>query len=672
MQSTWCEQVKIEHMLTRNILILIVLCLLPVSLLAEPKIDVQIDRTAVYEGESFRYQLVLSDTSPLNTNITPDTSAWTDFHVQLLGKRTEQWGGGRSTIIINGQTIKDERSAVTYSIRFDYALIPKRAGSLLIPLPKVTLNGKVLPPQSIAVDEGERQITADHSIAVQVLGPEEQDIVFMSLETNRNRLYPLQPLEITLIVQIKGLPDRYAGVDPLSLPRQPWQPPQLQIPWADEDPKGFQADQELKNWLTGFLLTRSQRGGFGINNYTGSRDLFGMSSVPLQFFSEPRRIRRTDARGNETTYWEYRFSRTLFPLEFGNYSFGPVSLKGMLPAADAQVPDNIGWQRIYALAKPVSVAVVDVPHENRPVDYIGAFGIFRWEVNLTPHQARVGDPMTLTLRLSGTGSTVNVRPMDLSVNPDVAANFRVHMPPTEEVSGQSCTFIYTIRPLNSGHIEFPPISVSVFDVNTEKFAALHSLPIPLEIAESETLQSATLFGNVSSGAGEVQLVQGGLFANKTTLTQTLPPITFVQWITVVALLGGCYVVIALGVLLLRFRWSNPQRQRQRGALSRAKYRLAEVSSALRKRDSVNFVEISSELRGVFLGYIADRMDGTEQGMTTSDACRQLLDNRVSEPLVNAIRTVLESLDAIKYGGRDISSLDELANTAASLLRQLDS
>jgi hypothetical protein len=106
-------------------------------------------------------------------------------------------------------------------------------------------------------------------------------------------------------------------------------------------------------------------------------------------------------------------------------------------------------------------------------------------------------------------------------------------------------------------------------------------------------------------------------------------------------------------------------------LSRAKSRLANVSSALRKKDAVNLVEISSELQGVFFGYIADRMDGTEQGMTTSDACQKLSENRVPESLVSAIRMALESLDAVKYGGRDIRSLDELAHTAAVLLRQLE-
>jgi Flp pilus assembly protein TadB len=138
----------------------------------------------------------------------------------------------------------------------------------------------------------------------------------------------------------------------------------------------------------------------------------------------------------------------------------------------------------------------------------------------------------------------------------------------------------------------------------------------------------------------------------------------------ISLLAVGYAVIALGVLLLRFQWTTPQMQRRRGALHRARTRLENVSSALRKKEA-DIVEISSELQGVFFGYIADKWDGTEQGMTTNDACRILADNRTPEPLIRAIRMILESLDAVKYGGMDIRSLDELTHTATTLLQQLD-
>ena len=659
-------------------MVLVFLCGFAALASAEPQLSAQLDRSVIYEGESFFYQLTVSDTSPINGNVIPDSSAWTDFDVQSLPRRNVQQSESSFTMIINGRTVRNDRTTASYQTQFSYILTPKRAGTFTISLPKVVMDGKVLQPQTFSVDEGERQVFADDSIAVRVLEPDNQDIVFLAIEMNRNRLYPLQPLEVTLVVHIKGLPGRFAEIDPLTRLQQP---PQLQIPWGVENLKGFQPVQGLENWLNTFLV-RSPRRGFAINDYVSNAfngfggfgfggDMF--QRTLLQFSNTPRQIRRSDAWGNETTYWEYRLSRTFIPQEFGNYSFGPVTLKGVLPIADSANPGEIIGQRIYAIARPVNVAVVDVPQENRPADYIGAFGAFRWDATLTPQQARVGDPMTLALRLSGQGSTANGRPIDLSAHPDVAENFRVH-PPTEEMTDQSCTYTYTIRPLNAGAIVFPPISVSVFDVNTERFVPLQSLPIPLEIAEAEFVQSATLFGSLPDH--HTQLAEGGLFWNKTVLTERLPPITFAQGAITISLLLVSYGMIAAAVLLLRCQWGNPKKQRQRGAWNRAKTRLSVISAALRKQESAipvetSLVEISSELQGVFFGYIADKTDGVEQGMTTSDVCQQLSEHQVPESLVSAIKAALESLDAVKYGGMDIRSLDELATLAGTLLQQLE-
>ena len=634
--------VRISAMSIRTAVTLILAWCFAASVSAEPRLTVQLDQAVIYEGESFHYRLTIINTSPIGDDVAPDTSVWNDFNLQLLGTPR-----GQTIRSINGVT------TVEYEAQFRYILTPKRAGSLAIPTPTVTVNSRTLLPQSFII-EGRRQSLPDASIPVRVAEPDDQDIVFMTIETSRSRLYPLQPLEVTLVIQIKGVPGRFAERDPLSLLQQP---PQLQIPWAENDPQGFLSPQRLHPWLEGFGV---QSHGFTINDYTTFNLMRGR--VPAQFSSTPQKIRRGDA-----LYWEYRFTRTLIPQEFGNYSFGPVSLKGVLPFADPANPGELPGQRIYAVARPMSVAIVDVPLANRPTDYIGAFGSFRWDATITPTRARVGDPMTLTLRLSGQGSTANVRPIDLSANPDIAANFRVH-PPTEEIGDQSCTYTYTIRPLNPGAFVFPPIFVSVFDVNTERFISLQSLPIPLEIADSEVVQSPTLFGSVPDV--NVQRTEGELFGNKTVLMERLLSITFIQWVMAVSVLLGVYVVITVSVSLLRWQRKNPKQQRQRGALNRAKSRLSEISAALQWKDP-DLVTLSGELQGVFFGYIADKTDGVEQGMTTSDVWQHLVEHRVPEALANAIKTALESLDAVRYGGLDIRSLDEPTTIAGTLLRQLE-
>jgi hypothetical protein len=641
---------------------LFVLFAVPVS--AELELAVQLDRTAVYEGETFFYQLVLTDSKPISSIAEPDTSLWHDFDVQFLPKQTEQRGGMKSVVILNGKVVKDDQSATSYVIRFNYILSPKHRGINSIPLPKVTVNGQTLLPKSFAVDDGDRQLAADGSVSVRIIEPERQDSVILTIETNRNRCYPLQPLEITLVVQIKALPGRFAGTDPLLLLRQP---PQLKIPWAVSDhfSKGILGEQKLENWLASLLVVPPQK-GFSINGLSNGLNASPMNfgffddmfqKVLYQFSGSPKKIKRPDGQGNESAYWEYRFSRRFIPQEFGNYSFGPVTLKGTLPVAEANAPDGVGAKKFYAAAQAVNVNVADIPQEKRPADYIGAFGTFRWNVNIEPREARIGDPMTLTLRLSGQGSMANVRPVDLTAIPAIAENFRVHLPPTEEMNETSCSFTYTIRPQMPGKIVFPPISVSVFDVNTEQFSTLQSAAIPLEIAEAENVQSATLFGSVSADSDALRLSEKGLFANKTAPEGILPMIGYKQWAAVLSFLTAAYIIAAISVSLLRNRRIDSKAARKRGALSRAKSRLASIT-------------VPEELQAVFFGYTADVSDGAEQGMTTSDVCRLLREGHVSETLIAEIQKLLDTLDAAKYGGMNVRSLDELTQTAAAMLQRL--
>ena len=59
-------------------------------------------------------------------------------------------------------------------------------------------------------------------------------------------------------------------------------------------------------------------------------------------------------------------------------------------------------------------------------DYLGTIGRFRLEAELTPRKSKVGDPLTFTLVLSGSGSLAAVKPPDLGKARAVAGRFKVY------------------------------------------------------------------------------------------------------------------------------------------------------------------------------------------------------------------------------------------------------
>ena len=104
-----------------------------------------------------------------------------------------------------------------------------------------------------------------------------------------------------------------------------------------------------------------------------------------------------------TGYRQFQFKRTFIAKKVDDYTFGPVSLKGTF-ATGIDPERGATGKDIYAVAKALTVKIKDVPEEGRPESYIGAIGRFQFDADLAPRKAKTGDPMTLTLTLSGQGT----------------------------------------------------------------------------------------------------------------------------------------------------------------------------------------------------------------------------------------------------------------------------
>jgi hypothetical protein len=497
---------------------------------------------------------------------------------------------------------------------------------------------------------------------------EDQDLVHLKMSIEPESVYPMQPFRIRLTLTVKGIPAPASETDPLKLRRLL---PSVTIPWADDKQldEALSPKEPFSRWLEQYIDQNSY--GVAINNLQQGRanviDFFGSgrSDRRVAFRPKPNRVLRRDGQGRQVEYWEYVFERTITPQRAGRFYLGMVSLKGRF-AARINTRGNVELDSVYAIARAPELIVKRPPTAGRPASYTGAIGSFTSGAELTPVEARVGDPMTLTVWLRGEGTLSVATAPDLAANATIAKQFKLYEA-TEETDQDTRRFTYSLRPLTEDIEQFPSIPLTYFDVNQEKYVTLQTEPIPLRIASATQLASSeiALPRGAAGRKGEIDTLSDGIFANVIDLAQLRHDgVDPNQWFFNMGGLAGLFVVIAIVTRRLQRAREDSGLQRRKSALGRARRRLeATIGHTAR--------EVADGASAALVGLVADICNLAEEGLTSADAASGLASRNVSPALVSRLQTVLETCDAMRYAsvGTESEGLQEQAQTLFAELAQ---
>ena len=620
----WCPVTS-----TKRILLALAILLAPVAALAadeEPRISASLEQHEIYEGQSAVYRVMVEN---VENPKAPDVPATSDFDVALLRQQSLD---SQQITIINGvmqQTVHRGRE-------FQYRLTPKRTGELVVPGPAVKVNGKRLvgTPQRLVV-----------------LPASAQDLAAVELAADRQAVYPTQPFTVMLSILVKELPAPRSDDDPLSVqtPR-----PVLRIPWLTDQelPAGLTPKEDWQQWAKSFI---DQEGvGFGINELVQQTAFSFFGRNALAFRPEPRKVARPDAQGRAAHYFRYDFPRTFTAKQAGPIHFGAVALQGTF-ADGVSESGHLHGKEIYAASKPLALMVRDVPRDGRPDNYCGAVGHFRLEAELTPAQSKVGDPITLTLALRGSGSLAAAKAPDLGKLPDVAARFKVYEA-TQKTEADAARFVYSLRPLVEGAEPFPAVPVAYFDVDAERFVTVQSEPIPIRVSKAEQLSGDQIVASprvAGQNAKELEARQEGIFANISDVAlvrdQSVRP---GHWLAGLGLCSTAYVLAVGGVVALRRRFQDKTALRRRAAVGRARHRL---QAALEHWRAGRMREAADGVQDALVGLVADAGDLHEAGLTPKDVLGHLETWAVPDALLARLGRLLDACDAARYGGAAASA-----------------
>lgn len=182
-------------------------------------------------------------------------------------------------------------------------------------------------------------------------------------------------------------------------------------------------------------------------------------------------------------YEVHVFQRALFPLTAGHYALPPARLNYSLPLTASFFSREESRQ---LQSESVSLTVLEPPDAGRPADFSGAVGTFAIDAGVDGggEGARVGVPLTLTVRVRGTGNvSFFPRPaLELPWGQLVAAGERVSLDSSTSNLRGTKEFDWIVTPTREGTVEVPAIRYPYFDPLKRRYDLARSAPVPLRVA----------------------------------------------------------------------------------------------------------------------------------------------------------------------------------------------
>ncbi|MBN1594623.1 BatD family protein, partial [candidate division FCPU426 bacterium] len=215
----------------------------------------------------------------------------------------------------------------------------------------------------------------------------------------------------------------------------------------------------------------------------------------------PQREYTTRLNGQEYRVIEIR--QVLFPTTSGDLTIGPAHLIVQVqdfqhrmrdPFADSFFRDFFSsGQRVTLQSKPIGVHVKPIPDSGRPPDFTGTVGSWSLSARLDRNEAKVGEAVTLEIRIFGEGNVKSVGKPQLPP----LTGFKVYETVSssevqkKEDAIQGVKIYRTLlRPEVSGTLSIPPIAYSYFNPRAGKFERVQVPSLALRVLPGDQDVSA--------------------------------------------------------------------------------------------------------------------------------------------------------------------------------------
>ncbi|AQQ72176.1 hypothetical protein SMSP2_02557 [Limihaloglobus sulfuriphilus] len=564
------------------------------------------DNTPIYQGVGFDYFVYIDGSSSADSiDVTP----LAEYSPQLTNQRDVSQ---RSTTIINGK--RTDRVIKRYL--YGYRLTASKSGTFTLPPVTVTVDGKEY---------------TSNSIDIVVQRPARSDGLAVEWELSEQSCYVGQPVQATVKWYVRADIARAVGDYEFNVPLF------TDNDFLVDDPEGKNAGDKIIK-ASGITAGVEQRG----------------------------------VRRNGEEFVEISFSKMVLPQAAGTFELSPVSVNVNVAVQSSRTPRSLlrdFWGQEYRLftagSEPLTLEVRPLPQSGKPAGYYGLIGRYSISASAQPVQVKVGDPITLTIGI--TGSLLS--PVQCP-DPEIVNGFEDDFiissdtPASEDGTGTR-TFTTTIRAKSEEVTEIPPIPLSYFDVDRGEYITVYSDAIPLEVSPTKELTLSDIEGgSVSPQTHDVVVQKQGIAANyegSRLLEDYRFSIAAAVFQPAFVLLWALPTLLAAAAFIRRLFSAGEDRKKQRLRKTAA----SKAYHAIKKsHDKEHLAEAMRE-------YIARRFDMSAGSVTPVD-CENLIGRvcRLEEQAKEFAR-ILEACQASQYSPLSVEFVPQWRVRVTQIIREIE-
>jgi len=302
------------------------------------------------------------------------------------------------------------------------------------------------------------------------------------------------------------------------------------------------------------------------------------------------------------------------------------------------------YETIERASPPVTIEARALP-AGAPASFQGAVGRFEMNAKISRTEVEVGEPIQVTLRISGTGNLAMLQAPPLK-SPGVFEAYEPDVNTVIENGGRRVrgnkTFTYLLVPRSNGTFEVPSIEFAYFDPAARQFRTLHSRPMTIRVTGTTTTPMAT--SATAAGLPVDDIARPLTQADWSPLDQTV--LYSNLW---------TYVALLLPLLLIGLTYTYRRHVtrlttdtayvRNRRAHPLVRKHLKEATTLLRQDQARAFYE---ELERAVLGFIGNRLNIAELGLTHAQLDHHLAAAGLGATTREDLQQLLETCDVARF------------------------